>query len=129
MLPWARPGDLLLLAPAAQRRLKPGHVVVASRPLKVRGSTDVSTPDRYDVVKRLVAVGGDKTPEGVPGPAFVPRGTIVLLGDNALESVDSRHFGPVSRLDVRFIVLGRIRIPRSPGTGGGRAWHRRPRRF
>jgi signal peptidase I len=47
------------------------------------------------------------------GPDVVPPGMLYLLGDNRLDSVDSRHFGPVPVA----AVVGRIdaRLFPSPG--------------
>jgi signal peptidase I len=81
------------------------------------------------VIKRVVAVGGDrvsmragvvvvngraeKTPGirpcgladcSFPTPIDVPRGTVLLLGDNRAASLDSRYWGP---LPVR-AVIGRV---------------------
>jgi signal peptidase I len=55
--------------------------------------------ERQWVIKRVAAVPGDAVPRGaVPteaaaSDAVVPEGMLVLLGDNAAESYDSRHVG------------------------------------
>lgn len=52
------------------------------------------------VVKRVAAVAGEPVPPvvavryGLSG-CVVPDGSLVVLGDNPLSSLDSRHFGPV----------------------------------
>jgi signal peptidase I len=53
------------------------------------------------MIKRVGAVAGEPVPAGIPVPdAIVPEGSIVLLGDNADASYDSRMAGyfPVGRL-------------------------------
>jgi signal peptidase I len=61
------------------------------------------------VVKRVAAVAGDVIPavDGLAGAGTVlGPGLVVVLGDNAAESMDSRHFGPV-RADG---VQGRVEL-------------------
>jgi signal peptidase I len=92
----------------------------------------MDTSVRY--VKRVVATGGDRIamsrcvtilngralPEpyvSVDGPGLhggceldevqVPKGQYFLLGDNRLQSADSRHWGPVPRRNI----LGRVKKP------------------
>lgn len=46
------------------------------------------------VIKRVAAVAGEPVPHGIPVPdAVVPDGKLVLLGDNAEASFDSRVAG------------------------------------
>jgi signal peptidase I len=46
------------------------------------------------MIKRVGAVAGEPVPEGIPVPdAVVPEGKLVLLGDNAEISFDSRIVG------------------------------------
>ena len=74
MLPALRPGDrLVVLRPA---RARPGHVVAVTDP-RMASRT---------MVKRMASRG----PEG-----------IVVLGDNATASTDSRQFGPLAPAAIR----------------------------
>ncbi|MFH0518502.1 signal peptidase I [Streptomyces sp. M41] len=70
--------------------------------------------DRQWVIKRVAAVAGDAVPTGAlpasvatsdptseaPPDTVVPPGMLILLGDNAAESYDSRHVGyfPATRV-------------------------------
>jgi signal peptidase I len=50
--------------------------------------------DRRWMLKRVRAVAGEPVPDGIPVPdAVVPEGRLVLLGDNAEASFDSRTVG------------------------------------
>jgi signal peptidase I len=74
------------------------------------------------MLKRVVAVPGDPMPKDVAQAAGfahgvpVPAGTLVVLGDNALLSVDSRRWGPVPRDQVLGVVVRRLRGARPPQT-------------
>jgi signal peptidase I len=84
---------------------------VASGDVVVVDKADVDPTRRYPqgrildgrqwMIKRVGAVAGDPVPDGIPVPdAVVPAGKLVLLGDNARNSVDSRMVGyfPAERL-------------------------------
>jgi signal peptidase I len=129
MTPTIAPGDHLLLDKRRPAEVAVGDVVVLHDPL-----------DPGDlVVKRVIAVGGDSVGfedgvlvrNGLPvtepytadfldgvyyGPDVVPPGMLYVLGDNRVDSVDSRRFGPVplaavvGRVDARlFPVPGSLR--------------------
>lgn len=113
MWPTYRNGDRVLVR--RNRPPVPGEVVVVERP---RAGTRWSTPppgrfagassvaEREWLIKRVVAVAGDPVPhDRVPvlaGSASgrVPPGSVVLLGDNPVNSLDSRLVGyfPVERV-------------------------------
>jgi signal peptidase I len=111
MTPTVAPGDHLLLDKRHPADVAVGDVVVVHDPL-ADGDADSL------IVKRVIAVGGDSVGfedgilvrNGLPvtepytadfldgvyyGPDVVPPGMLYLLGDNRLDSIDSRHFGPV----------------------------------
>ena len=77
MLPTLRPGDRLLVDPAAFRHRPPapGEIVVLRDP---------EVPGRL-LIKRVERVD--------PGPA--PAGSVYVVGDEPARSRDSRAFGPV----------------------------------
>ena len=125
MTPTISAGDHLLLDKRHPGDVAVGDVVVVADPLG----------DGL-VVKRVVAVGGDAigfedgvlVRNGVAvdepytddfldgvyyGPDVVPAGSVYLLGDNRVDSVDSRQFGPVPVASVVGHVAGRL-FP-SPG--------------
>jgi signal peptidase I len=97
MVPAYHPGDRVLAW--RTRRLRPGQAAVA-RVSYVPGL----------VVKRVAALPGDDVPESVRGAVrqtIVPRGKVVLIGDNAL-SGDSRLRGFWATDDVVGVVLCRV---------------------
>jgi len=123
MEPTLHDGDALIIQKVSYWFDDPavGEIVVADAP-------DTGRP----VVKRVVAVGGDSIGiedgvlmrNGVPvdepyanhdqmagyfwGPEIVPAGHVFLLGDNRLESHDSRNYGSVPVDDVVGKYLGRL---------------------
>lgn len=103
MRPTYADGDVLL---AVRSPLRTGRVVVFRPPLAHRDPTN--PPYR---VKRLIAVAGDATPEGVRGQLAgvpIPPGWLVVRGDNE-NSEDSRDYGYVAARDVIAVVIARIR--------------------
>ena len=123
MTPTVAPGDHLLLDKRRPTEVAVGDVVVLHDPL-----------DPGDLlVKRVIAVGGDSVgfedgvlvrngrPVTSPtrrlprrvyyGPDVVPPGMLYVLGDNRVDSVDSRQFGPVplaavvGRVDARLFPV------------------------
>ncbi|MFE1770746.1 S26 family signal peptidase [Streptomyces sp. NPDC059008] len=113
MEPAYRDGDRVLVRRG--RLPAPGQVVVvtdlpdtgptadpATAPVRaapVRATAARAVPGPALVIKRVAAVPGDPVPRdrvaalaGVP-ERYVPRGQLVLLGDNPSASFDSRHRG------------------------------------
>ena len=81
MLPSLSPGDWALAVAAS--RYRRGDVVVVEHPAR----------PRFEMVKRLVALPGELTPDG---QALGP-GEFWIAGDRPESSTDSRSFGPVRR--------------------------------
>ncbi|MDQ3538867.1 MAG: S26 family signal peptidase, partial [Actinomycetota bacterium] len=82
MAPTLLPGDRLLVRPV--RRLRRGELVVVRDPAE---------PDRW-VVKRVAALPGERVL--VDGRWLSAGGAgLVVLGDNAAQSTDSRQYGAV----------------------------------
>ncbi|MFJ3953839.1 S26 family signal peptidase [Streptomyces libani] len=125
MAPAYRDGDRVLV----RRTTRPtrGQVLVVERPaLHTRwpsgplpvGAGARAVGQRQWLIKRLAALPGDPVPEAMlsaspfarPNPPRVPAGSLVLLGDNPQNSVDSRQFGfyPAER------VLGTVVGPLKP---------------
>ncbi|RFU40769.1 S26 family signal peptidase [Actinomadura logoneensis] len=98
--------------------LRSGDRVLIRRTRRVRrGQITLLRSDPHDVLllKRAVAVPGDPLDEEWAAPvgervaaATVPRGTIVVLGDNRPTSWDSRHFGPVRTSRVLGVYVTRV---------------------
>lgn len=96
MVPAFQPGDRVLVARLPRAwPLRPGIVVAVPDPRE---------PDRL-LLKRVA----------VAGPAR-PGGAVVLAGDNAEASTDSRTFGPVARQEV----WGRVVYRYAPAGRAGR---------
>ncbi|WP_198675951.1 S26 family signal peptidase [Kribbella monticola] len=95
MEPAYRPGDRLLVRRTSADKLRRGDVVV------VTASPSTSPPfgavgDRRWVVKRIAGLPGEVVPPEVARRVpqlTVPAGQLILLGDNAANSVDSRTAG------------------------------------
>ncbi|MEC4016330.1 S26 family signal peptidase [Streptomyces sp. H27-D2] len=137
MEPAYHDGDRILVLRA--RTPSAGQVVVVERPGPgtttwphsplARGAGAAALSGRQWMIKRVSATPGDPIPRHVPQPPphramaarahtgaeHVPPGSLVLLGDNAHASLDSRQVGyfPAAR------ILGVVLL--------ARAVHRRPR--
>lgn len=117
MMPTLAPGDRVLVRRARISQLRRGQVAVVEMP-DVDG--DWSTPLRGPtgrrelVIKRVAAVPGDPIPESCPQEVadlpgqLVPKGKLLVLGDNLVSSHDSRHIGYFPGDRVLGIVVRRI---------------------
>ncbi|MBF8191042.1 S24/S26 family peptidase [Nonomuraea sp. K274] len=127
MRPAYRDGERLLAvrSPAAARV---GSVVVAESPDRETLTWPERAPATAEpvlLIKRVAATAGDPVPHGaVTGLAAdrrgrVPAGRVVLLGDNAAASFDSRQVGYFPADRVVAVVVRRL-------CGGGARAHRTP---
>ncbi|MFF7351119.1 S26 family signal peptidase [Streptomyces filipinensis] len=105
MRPTLRAGDVLIGRRTGAGRLRSGQIVVVEMPDPGADWKSWSWPDRasHFMIKRLAAVPGEPVPAAARdrlGPGTVPAGSVVVLGDNLQESVDSREIGyfPVRRV-------------------------------
>ena len=118
LLPTYRPGERLVLRRTPPRSLRTGQVVVLteaghSAPLSgPRAPVDGAGP--YLIIKRVAALPGDPIPRDTvpalrtaPGTR-VPTGHLVVLGDNADHSHDSRHSGYLTTDRLLGVVLRKV---------------------
>lgn len=104
MAPTLRTGDRVLVRRVRPDRLRRGQIVViAHRP---------GPGDPPFLIKRAVALPGDRTPS-LPALANagsrVPDGSLVVLGDNAAASFDSRQAGYFGADKLVGVVVRRLR--------------------
>lgn len=116
MSPTYTDGEKLLVWRAGHRRPQVGDVVVFRHPQLARA---MSRPDLDWLVKRVMAVDGDRVPDeirhavgGGDADEAVPPGFLLVRGDNP-RSLDSRHFGYVPAVDVLGVSVRRrsLRLP------------------
>jgi signal peptidase I len=114
MQPTYRDGERVVARRGAPPRV--GQVVVVEEPSVDGGWARSPMPPhaparavaaRRWMIKRVVAVAGDRTPPAgrLPG-GVVPPGALVLLGDNRRGSFDSRHVGYFPAERVLGVVVG-----------------------
>jgi signal peptidase I len=117
-----RPGDRVLVRRVAGETRRHGEVVVVEEPGPCWPGDPTGARSSRWVVKRVAAVPGDPEPPFLPAWARRPSGIVapgylVLLGDNAELSRDSRHFGAVRADRVLGVALRRLgggKLPPGP---------------
>lgn len=117
-------GDRVLVLRTRCERVRRGQVVVFEHLDDRERSIPAAPPARIGSVsnrswmlKRAVAVPGDPVAHAAPTKNdLVPRGHLVVLGDNPAASMDSRHFGYVRAERLLGVALRRM----TGGRGGSR---------
>ncbi|MEU7854286.1 S26 family signal peptidase [Nonomuraea sp. NPDC049141] len=112
MLPTYRPGERLVLRRTPPRSLRTGQVVVLTEPGHTQPDAPMSGP--HLIIKRVAALPGDPIPRDTvpalrtaPGTR-VPAGHLIVLGDNADHSHDSRHSGYLTTDRLLGVVLRKV---------------------
>jgi signal peptidase I len=111
MEPALAEGDRVLVRRRSPTRIRRSDVIVLRRP---PGAAVVDVAEAAELlVKRVAALGGDPVPaDRFPRLAahtpVVPRGRLMVLGDNPSMSLDSRHYGPLADDLVVGVVLRRL---------------------
>jgi len=104
--------------------LDDGQKLLARRTSRVPVTGTVVVVKPFDgplrVVKRIAATAGEAVPPEVaeraglvPG-GVVPRGSLVVLGDNAEASIDSRTWGLLPASSVVAVVVRKMRVKAAP---------------
>ncbi|WP_103936822.1 S26 family signal peptidase [Thermomonospora echinospora] len=127
MYPALRHGDRLLVRPCEAAEVSVGDIVVIESPGRDLSWTTPPatrwTRDRRWLVKRVVAVPGDRRPDVLPAVTRVPEvvapKTLIVLSDNG--GLDSRVFGPIPFERLFGVAVRRMFDER----GGGREAIRR----
>ncbi len=122
MRPTLYAGDRVLVRRRPLRHIRTGDIVVVENTehhqtrrhpgADARGSQNLS--DHSWIIKRTAAVPGDPVPASVAATVTatpdtpVPDGRLLVLGDNAAGSIDSRHYGYLSGDGVLGVVVRRL---------------------
>jgi signal peptidase I len=119
MEPALRSGDRLLVR--RTKRIRTGRMVVFTPPGRQEPGGGKA---RWFLVKRAVAGPGDRMRVDWEDPdiqqiagTVVPRGSLVVLGDNRATSWDSRHYGFLDRDRIIGTVVRRLPGGQTAGAG------------
>jgi signal peptidase I len=104
--------------------LDDGEKLLAHRTSRVPATGSVVVVKPFDgsllVVKRVAATAGEAVPPEVAEPSglapgdMVPPGSLVVLGDNADASIDSRTWGLLPVTSVVAVVVRKMRVKTAP---------------
>ena len=115
MKPTLREGDRLLVRRTPLHRVRKGQIVVVKRPVPAGRPMPIRLPEHERwLIKRAAALPGEPVPPEVT-PAVVGTGThvpddhLVVLGDNAGASVDSRTYGYIHGERLLGVVVRPLR--------------------
>ena len=120
-------GDRVLVRRRPLRCVRAGDIVVVARGARPRPDGRQAPVERGRwMIKRAAAVPGDPVPVAVAATAasgvrvpggLVPDARLLVLGDNAACSFDSRHFGYLTGDGVLGVVVRRVRRGRARERG------------
>jgi signal peptidase I len=111
MHPALHAGDRLLIRRARTDQLRAGQIVVIERSAREGRPASWPPAGQEWMIKRLAALPGDPTPAPMFSAAahgaepVVPAGKLVVLGDNAARSLDSRVLGYIAAERVLGIMI------------------------
>lgn len=122
MEPTFTAGDRVLVRRARVRSVSTGQIVVVESPAPGTGGKWTGEPPRHSLgrnwmIKRVAAIPGEPAPDGMPetvAVAAVPDGCLLVLGDNAEMSMDSRYLGYIPGERLLGIVVASL--PRRAGS-------------
>ncbi|GAA4624114.1 S26 family signal peptidase [Actinoallomurus vinaceus] len=122
MEPELRSGERVLVR--RTKRVRAGRLAVFAYPDLPSGRTVPDDGDRQYLIKRAVAVPGDRVPsdweeidiQSIAG-TVVPPGHLVVLGDNRATSWDSRHYGFLRRDLLVGVVIRHLSGARTDDSG------------
>jgi signal peptidase I len=121
MEPTLTAGDRVLGRRARVRSVSTGQIAIVESPTPGTGGKRTGEPPRHSLgrrwmIKRVAAIPGEPAPDGMPDAdaAYVPEGCLIVLGDSAEMSMDSRYLGYIPGERLLGIVVASL--PRRAGS-------------
>lgn len=111
MMPTMHDGQFVLATRRLSRLHRGDVVLVRRRPGTLIKRVAYLPGDCVSVLDRELFAGVEDYFDHMQGCLVVPRGRVVVLGDNRPNSEDSRHFGPVAVRDIIGKVIGSPSAP------------------